>query len=151
MPLATLTAEQIFAVTSAADSSGSGLLVVTPWRGLLVPDLEDDVIGLEAAGFTLDPTSPWRGITACAGAPGCAKAAAATRPVATLLARTSGAGSPDVHVVACGRRCGSPAGDHIEVLAGPTGFIVSGLPGRADINCDAAGLAEVVAFARNGS
>ena len=157
VPLATLTAPQIVAATAAADSTGSGHLVVTPWRGLLIPDiqndlaLENDVADLGSAGFMLDPLSPWRGITACAGAPGCAKAAAATRPVAARLARVSSAAGLDVHVVACGRRCGAPTGDHVEVLAGPSGFTVSGPPGRVDINCDTADLADVVALARTGS
>ncbi|WP_197676351.1 precorrin-3B synthase [Nakamurella panacisegetis] len=152
VPLATLTADQVDAVATAATRSGSGMLVVTPWRGLLLPDLREDAAQPAAAGLILDPESPWRNISACAGAPGCVKAAAATRPVAALLAGTGcSASTPGVHVVACARRCGAPSGEHIQVLAGPSGFTVSGPSGRPDINCDAAHLAQVVARARNGS
>jgi precorrin-3B synthase len=152
VPLATMTAHQIAAAATAADKAGYGRLIVTPWRGLLVPDLAQDATGLESAGFILDPASSRHGITACTGAPGCANGQAATRPIASALAQIpSGANARKVHIVACERRCGAPAEPHIEITAAPAGFTVSGLPGRSDVTCDGRRLPEVVALARNGS
>jgi precorrin-3B synthase len=125
VPLGLLDPAQIRVAATAAIDAGSGELIVTPWRTLVIPDLRSPVTDLDAlvadlekAGLVTDPHSGRHGVSACTGAPGCASAAAVTRPIATLLA-TAG-GGPDtrpVHVVACERRCGSPAVDHVEVLA----------------------------------
>lgn len=124
-PLGLLTAEQCAAVVEAAQV-GSGALIVTPWRGLLVPDLAPaDVAALSSrltgTGLELRPDSSWRGITACTGAPRCAHGQGATRGLATAVAelrRAAGRQSAPVpvHVVGCERRCGSPGTAHVEVL-----------------------------------
>jgi precorrin-3B synthase len=127
VPLGLLAAPQVRALVAAAEP-GSGTLVITPWRGVLVPDLPPDLAGdlahtLAEAGLENDDASPWRGITACTGAPQCAQGVGQTRPLARSIARFRGA-RPDpadsglpVHVVGCGRRCGSPDVEHIEVLS----------------------------------
>lgn len=124
VPLGLLSRAQIAAVAAAATGSGSGELIISPWRTLLIPDLmlsaadlERLITDLANAGLVSDENSGWPGVSACTGAPGCAAAAAPTRPIAELLAGVSGrVGARPVHVVACERRCGSPALDHVEVL-----------------------------------
>ena len=122
-PLGLLDRRQTAALTRAA-ALGSGHVVVTPWRGILVPDLPASEAGpaadlLAAAGLQLDDRSPWRGVTACTGAPKCAHGEGETRPLAGRIVRERAAGSesgPAIHVVGCARRCGSPNGPHLEVL-----------------------------------
>ncbi|MFF0376223.1 precorrin-3B synthase [Actinoplanes missouriensis] len=103
-------------------------LVITPWRGVLVTDLPradaapwaDQLID---SGLALAADSPWVGVTACAGRPGCAKSLADVRADATRSARFVD-GLP-VHWVGCARACGSPAGRHVQVQATPVGYRVS--------------------------
>ncbi|GAB3825116.1 hypothetical protein [Dactylosporangium cerinum] len=80
---------------------------------------------LTAAGLVTDPGSPWAGVTACAGRPGCAKALADVRADAraAVEAGTAPTGLP-VHWVGCERRCGAPKGRHVEMLATADGYQV---------------------------
>jgi precorrin-3B synthase len=122
VPLGRLSAGQA-ALLSAAER-----LVVTPWRGVVVPGLtperaEDLARALRAAGLVDDPASPWAGVTACAGRPGCAKALADVRADA---ADALVPGTTRVHWSGCGRRCGLPPGEVIDVVATGTGYDVNG-------------------------
>ncbi|BCY14110.1 precorrin-3B synthase [Actinoplanes sp. L3-i22] len=95
-------------------------LVVTPWRGVLVPDLAEGAAAawtdrMAAAGLVVTATSRWSGVTACAGRPGCAKSLADVRADADRATRF-GDGLP-VHWVGCDRACGSPSGPHVRVEA----------------------------------
>lgn len=103
-------------------------LVVTPWRGILVTDLPDAgaanwAADLDQAGLAVAPDSPWVGVTACAGRPGCAKSLADVR--ADAAAATRFVPGLAVHWVGCARACGSPAGPHVRVEATPDGYAVS--------------------------
>ena len=133
MPFGVLNEAQVGAIAGVAGFA-DGVLIVTPWRTIVIPDLPTVTAGmletLESAGLVLNEESPWTAVTACTGSPGCAKGAADVRG---LLARAlnqkravefSMPNTP-VHVVACGRRCGSPAGRHLEVLAGEAALIAS--------------------------
>ncbi|WP_326638541.1 precorrin-3B synthase [Streptosporangium sp. NBC_01755] len=78
--LGRLTAAQLEVLAQAAEHGG-GEVRVTPWRTIVVPDLPSPEVDgrratLTAAGLVGDPASPWLGLTACAGRPGCAKALA---------------------------------------------------------------------------
>jgi precorrin-3B synthase len=123
VPLAVLTAAQATAVIEAA-RSGAGELIVTPWRTVLIPGMApsraDQVASrLAEGGLELSANSPWRGITACTGAPRCAHGVGETRALAGSLAdirRTMLGPAAPVHVVGCERRCGSPTGLHTELL-----------------------------------
>jgi len=123
VPLGLLTAAQVSALVGAAQT-GVGELIVTPWRGVLVPGLEparlDELAGrLTAVGLDSTAQSAWRGITACTGAPRCAHGLGETRALASAIADRRSADHPGpalVHVVGCERRCGSPAGPHTELL-----------------------------------
>jgi len=134
VPFGSMTAAQVTAIAEVA-ALGSGEVIVTPWRGVVVPDLPADVgdaaaLALRAAGLILDEDSPWAGITACTGSPGCAKGKADVRALTWAAVTRIGvvdtsANRLPVHVVACERRCGSPAGRHLEVLADTDGLIVT--------------------------
>jgi precorrin-3B synthase len=110
VPLGRLTHEQVLALT--------GDVVLTPWRGFVVTG--QDTSALDAVGLLTDPRSPWIGVTACTGKPGCAKAIADVRLDARPLDRPA-------HWSGCARRCGRPAGDVIDVVATESGYLVDGI------------------------
>ncbi|WSZ00738.1 cobalamin biosynthesis protein CobG [Streptomyces sp. NBC_00872] len=99
-------------------------LRVTPWRGVIVPGLEpaaaDDLLKrLRIAGLITDRDSPWYGVGACTGRPGCAKALADVRADATEALRRPAAGHDALPVYwsGCDRRCGHPQGARVDVVA----------------------------------
>ncbi|HWD02835.1 MAG TPA: precorrin-3B synthase [Amycolatopsis sp.] len=95
--------------------------VVTPWRSVVLPEAAPDAAGrLRAADLSTDAAA--LEITACIGRPGCAKALADVRADAATL-RPAGV---RVHVAGCARRCGRPAGDHLDVVAEEGGYRVGG-------------------------
>ncbi|BEL12149.1 hypothetical protein Q0Z83_103400 [Actinoplanes sichuanensis] len=107
------------------------LLVVTPWRGVVVADLTPSAAEtwadrLATAGLAVASGSPWSGVTACAGRPGCAKSLADVRSDATAAARFVN-GLP-VHWVGCDRACGSPAGPHVRAEATADGYLITHRP-----------------------
>lgn len=106
-----LTSEQVRKIAKAGNS------VVTPWRSILV-------LGALAAdaGLVVDPRAPSLGLSACIGRPGCAKSRADVRADAARIGST-----PRAHVAGCERRCGKPAGEHVDVLAADGGgYLVDG-------------------------
>jgi precorrin-3B synthase len=113
VPLGFLTTAQAATVHSIA---AGGPVVITPWRSLIVPGAAGELGALRAAGLVTDPESPWTKITACVGAPGCAKSEMNTREVAVELASKERPPVRRVHVSGCERRCGAPAGDHEELV-----------------------------------
>ncbi|GAA3210920.1 precorrin-3B synthase [Actinocorallia longicatena] len=94
-------------------------IVVTPWRGIVVPDVPGGeaaalLAELAAAGFAVDPESVLAGVTACTGRPGCAKALGDVQRDAPALVVTGGGA---VHLSGCERRCGKPSGRFVDVVA----------------------------------
>ncbi|MEU0659868.1 cobalamin biosynthesis protein CobG [Streptomyces lavendulocolor] len=91
---------------------------VTPWRGFVLPGFptraaaEERLRALDVAGFLTRTDSPWIGVTACTGRPGCAKSLsdvrADARPHADAL---------PVHWSGCARRCGHPQGAWTDMVA----------------------------------
>lgn len=139
VPLGRLASAQVNALVEAA-----GEILLTPWRTVVVPDLPPAdasrwVARLGSLGLVTDPASPWVGVTACAGRPGCAKALADVRADAAATPTTGG----PVHWIGCERGCGRPAGRHVQVLATGDGYTVS-----VDGTAHAGDLAEAVAAAR---
>jgi precorrin-3B synthase len=96
-------------------------LVITPWRSVLVCDLDDVVADaalrvLAPLGLVFDENSPWLSVSACTGSPGCAHSAADVRADA---ARSLGENSTlHRHFVGCERACGSPPAGEILVATG---------------------------------
>ncbi|GAA0729127.1 precorrin-3B synthase [Dactylosporangium roseum] len=122
-PLGLLTPDQAEALGGVAEE-----MIVTPWRTVVLPHVPMDeadlaVERLAAAGLVADPASPWAGVTACAGRPGCAKALADVRADAraAVVADAAPQALP-VHWVGCERRCGAPRGRHVEMLATGSGY-----------------------------
>ncbi|TFV68554.1 precorrin-3B synthase, partial [Blastococcus sp. CT_GayMR20] len=122
VPLGRLTAAQVELLARSA----VGDLQLTPWRSVVVPDLPDASAAAElsAAGLVLDPDSAWLRVTACAGRPGCARSLADVRADASaaVTAGTLPAAGARQHWAGCGRRCGRPSGQVVDVVATGQGY-----------------------------
>lgn len=91
-------------------------LVVTPWRSVLLCDLEEHVADtalrvLAPLGLIFDEDSPWLEVSTCTGSPGCANSAADVRRDATESVLRGDGGHR--HFVGCDRACGSPPSGQI--------------------------------------
>ncbi|MFI6484749.1 precorrin-3B synthase [Nonomuraea sp. NPDC050663] len=104
IPLGRLSPAQLLALAEAAAE-----VRLTPWRTVVMARVPD--------GFVTDPDSPWAGVTACTGSPGCAKSLA---DVQADAARWTGA--RPVHFAGCDRLCGLPPGPVTVMLATPGGY-----------------------------
>jgi len=121
VPLARLTPEQAHAIAGLAAE-----VRFTPWRTVVVRDVADPERvrhGLAAAGLVTDPRSPWVGVTACTGLPGCTRALADVRADATAWVRAQSApAAVPVHWSGCERRCGLPRGRVRQMVATADGY-----------------------------
>ncbi len=96
-------------------------LVITPWRSVLVCDLDEAVADtalrvLAPLGLVFDENSAWLNVSACAGSPGCARSAADVRADAAVsLGADAGVHR---HFVGCERACGSPPAGEVLVATG---------------------------------
>jgi precorrin-3B synthase len=93
-------------------------LVITPWRSVLVCDLDEGVADvalrvLAPLGLVFDADSPWLSVSACTGSPGCAHSAADVRSDAAAAVGTPS--EVHRHFVGCERACGSPPAGQILV------------------------------------
>ncbi len=119
VPLGSLGQEQAALLTQVADK-----IRITPWRSVVLPSMP--VEPLEQVGLITKADSPWNGVTACAGRPGCAKALADVRTDAwQVTPRLPRHGRP-MHWSGCERRCGKPAGEFVDVLATGNGYVIDG-------------------------
>ncbi len=118
VPLGRLDAEQLHWL---AAQLGARPARVTPWRSIVLPDVAPDAAAqAHRLGFGVSADSPWVGVSACAGRPGCAKALADVQADARAgLQRWPGR---VVHWSGCSRRCGRPAGTDVDVVATATGY-----------------------------
>jgi precorrin-3B synthase len=96
-------------------------LVVTPWRSVLVCDLDDVTADvalrvLAPSGLVFDENSPWLSVSACTGSPGCARSAADVR--ADAAASLGADSAVHRHFVGCERACGSPPAGEVMVATG---------------------------------
>ncbi len=113
VPLGLLSPDQVQSVITV---NGPGPLVITPWRGMVLPHATDRLPALVEAGLVGDEASAWSMISACVGAPWCNQGRADTRALAAQLAARSEV-LPRTHLSGCERRCGAPAGDHLDLVA----------------------------------
>ena len=95
-------------------------MVFTPWRSVLIFDLDEGVADtalrvLAPLGLVFDQNSPWLNVSACTGSPGCQHAAADVRADAAASLTTVG---PHRHYVGCERACGSPPAGQVLVATG---------------------------------
>lgn len=140
VPLGRLSGPQVRALVEAAATGRGGRLIVTPWRGVLVPDLRSASVmaGLVAQGLVDDEGSGWRGVTACAGSR-CARGAGDTgAPAREVAVRSARAVAVPVHVVACPRCCGAPAGRHVLATVSPSSVQIRWADGVVDVPADEA-------------
>ncbi|MFJ4962650.1 cobalamin biosynthesis protein CobG [Streptomyces sp. NPDC088729] len=158
VPLGRLAPRQWRLLTGTARRYG-GELRLTPWRGVVVPGpfgqngeaAAAEVLRATAAGLITGPDSPWTGVGACVGRPGCAKSLADVR--AEAGAAVGPVGRLPVYWSGCERRCGHPHGEWIDVVATPDGHRISHVRGerpepRATVRDDPSALAAAVAEAR---
>jgi precorrin-3B synthase len=96
-------------------------LVITPWRSVLVCDLDEGVADtalrvLAPLGLVFDDNSPWLSVSACTGSPGCEHSAADVR--ADAAAALDDPADGHRHFVGCERACGSPPAGEVLVATG---------------------------------
>lgn len=99
-------------------------LLITPWRSVLVCDLDEGVADvalrvLAPMGLVFDETSPWLDVSSCTGSPGCARSLADVRRDAAEAAEEPV--GVHRHFVGCERACGSPPGSQV-LVATTTGY-----------------------------
>ncbi|MFC9858513.1 MULTISPECIES: precorrin-3B synthase [unclassified Streptomyces] len=155
VPLGRLAPAQWRLLTDVA-RRGSGELRLTPWRGVVLPglaeaDAAEALRTLAGAGLITGPDSPWTGVGACIGHPGCAKSLADVR--AEAGAAVGPLGRLPVYWSGCERRCGHPHGEWIDVVATGDGHRISHVRGDGreapvTVRDDPAALAAAVAAAR---
>ena len=86
-------------------------LVITPWRSVVVCDVDEGVADaalrvLAPQGLVFDAASPWLSVSACTGSPGCDRSVADVRRDAADATREPA--DTHRHFVGCERACGSP-------------------------------------------
>ncbi|NEB41460.1 cobalamin biosynthesis protein CobG [Streptomyces sp. SID14515] len=156
VPLGQLTPARWRLLTDTARRYG-GELRLTPWRGVVIPGAfgesgaAEALRALAAAGLITTPESPWTGVGACIGHPGCAKSLSDVR--AEAGAAVGPVGRLPVYWSGCERRCGHPHGEWIDVVVTPDGHRISHVRGErrdppATVRNDPAALAATVAAAR---
>jgi precorrin-3B synthase len=106
-------------------------MVVTPWRSVLVCDLDEAVADtalrvLAPLGLVFDENSPWLNVSACIGSPGCAHSAADVRADAAQALDADSA--VHRHFVGCERACGSPPTGQVLVASGQGYRLLRGRP-----------------------
>ena len=97
-------------------------MVITPWRSVLVCDLDEGVADaalrvLAPMGLVFDENSPWLAVSACTGSPGCEHSRADVRADARRRLRYFRRRGHR-HYVGCERACGSPPGGEVLVATG---------------------------------
>lgn len=93
----------------ARQVSAGATLHMTPWQGVLLPDVTNQnidhaVATLGRLGFACTGDEPLARVIACAGSTGCARALADTKPDALALSQRLG-DSREVHLSGCPRSC----------------------------------------------
>lgn len=96
-------------------------IIVTPWRSVIVCDLDDGVADaalrvLAPMGLVFDENSPWLDVSACTGSPGCQHSAADVR--ADAARAVSDPSGTHRHFVGCERACGSPLAGEVLIATG---------------------------------
>jgi precorrin-3B synthase len=125
-PLGRLEATQLWALADLAETEGSGELRLTPWQGVLLPDVPATRQAAVAEvltdlGLLLDARAPLARLLACSGTPGCARAAADTKADALRLAEHLSPGIAQVHLSGCPRSCAAAHIAPYTLLAQPGG------------------------------
>ena len=91
-------------------------MVITPWRSVLVFDLDEGVADvalrvLAPMGLVFDENSPWLSVSACTGSPGCEHSAADVRADAAAADRRARSRVIGTSSAASARAAVPPAGE----------------------------------------
>jgi precorrin-3B synthase len=108
-PLGRLDADRFDSLAVLAQSQGDATLRITPWQGVMLPNVAADAMPgtlsrLAALGLSTDSAEPLARLIACTGSPGCAKSRADTKADALRLAARLPA-QAEVHLSGCERSC----------------------------------------------
>ena len=120
-PLGRLTPAMLRGVAQAARTWGDGTLRMTPWQGLLLPNvavhLADQALqALQSTGLLTDAGQPLAQLIACTGSSGCAKAHADTKHDAMRLAQRLPRARA-LHLSGCSRSCAAAHTAPVTLLA----------------------------------
>lgn len=134
-PLGRLDSAMLRGAAQLAVDHGDATLRVTPWQGLLLPNIRDAAAvteRLEQLGFLCSVDQPLARMIACTGAGGCAKGLSDTKADAVQLAALAPGHS--VHLSGCPRSCAAAHTAPVTLLAVSPGhydlyFRDAGLPG----------------------
>lgn len=107
--LGRIDAHTLRALAALAEDSGNATLRVTPWQGVLLPDVRARTMPaalerLRALGLVVSRTDPLARLIACTGSTGCAKSRADTKADAQRLAALLPPGA-EAHLTGCERSC----------------------------------------------
>lgn len=128
-----LDADRLEALADAAERFGSGELRLSPWRSVVVPGVAETRLPMllgwaESMGFIVAADDPRAAVSACAGAPACARATVETQADALKLAAVAGArlaqGS-SVHLSGCLKGCARPLGADLTLVGRNGGYAVA--------------------------
>lgn len=126
--LGRIDAAQLSALANLAEQHGDASLRLTPWQGLLLPNIPEQsaskvLQALSELGLLTDAHEPLSQLIACTGSSACGKGLADSKVDALRLAerlRTSTA-RPQVHLSACPRSCAAAHTAPFTLLASSAG------------------------------
>lgn len=126
--LGRIDAAQLNALAELAEHHGDASLRLTPWQGLLLPNIPeysaDKLLHkLAGLGLLIDAQEPLSNLIACTGSAACAKGLADSKADALLLAKRLRASNarPQVHLSACPRSCAAAHTAPFTLLASSAG------------------------------
>jgi precorrin-3B synthase len=126
--LGRLDAAQLRALADLAEQYGDASLRLTPWQGLLLPNIplkaaDRVLLALADLGLLTDASEPLSQLIACTGSAACGKGLADSKADALRLAERLRASSarPQVHLSACPRSCAAAHVAPFTLLAASAG------------------------------
>lgn len=109
-PLGRVSPDALRALAALATARGDGTIRLTPWQGILLPNVADGdgvLLHLARLGFATRADEPFAALAACAGSQGCDRGKADTKRdglrLADALAKAGLA--PDLHLTGCAKSC----------------------------------------------
>jgi ferredoxin-nitrite reductase len=113
LPLGRLTTDRLRQICNISEKYGNGSVRLTPWRGILLPDLQDPCSvqqQLEELGLSSTTNTIWGGLIACSGTSGCAASVTDTQRDALALAQYISDNSVldkpmTIHLTGCPKSC----------------------------------------------
>lgn len=126
--LGRIDAAQLNALADLAEHYGDASLRLTPWQGLLLPNIPEHsadklLHALGELGLLIDAQEPLSNLIACTGSVACGKGLADSKADALLLAKRLRASTarPQVHLSACPRSCAAAHTAPFTLLASSAG------------------------------